>query len=108
MSENIVIPTDQDTLYMQQAIEQATRAGQNNEVPIGAVLVDQSGTILAAAGNSCIADNDPTAHAEMKVLSLEMEEFQREAISKKGMDQEIIKAYDKKDHSVTTRKRKSK
>jgi tRNA(adenine34) deaminase len=38
------------------------------EVPVGAVLVAADGAVLAEAGNAPIADNDPTAHAEMRVL----------------------------------------
>jgi tRNA(adenine34) deaminase len=68
MPENIDKAIDQDRFFMQLAIEQAVMAGQRNEVPIGAVIVDRSGNMLAAAGNSCISDNDPAAHAEMLVL----------------------------------------
>jgi tRNA(adenine34) deaminase len=37
-------------------------------VPVGAVAVDQAGTVLAAAGNEREIRNDPTAHAEILVL----------------------------------------
>jgi tRNA(Arg) A34 adenosine deaminase TadA len=37
-------------------------------VPVGAVLIDGEGRVLAAAGNRVEADRDPTAHAEMLVL----------------------------------------
>ena len=37
-------------------------------MPVGAVLVDGDGRLLAAAGNRVEADHDPTAHAEMLVL----------------------------------------
>ena len=43
-------------------------AAMRGEVPVGAVLVDAEGRILAAAGNRVEADRDPTAHAEMVVL----------------------------------------
>jgi tRNA(Arg) A34 adenosine deaminase TadA len=50
------------------AIAQAEAAAARGEVPIGAVLVDRDGRVLAAAGNRVEADRDPTAHAEMLAL----------------------------------------
>ena len=54
--------------YMKQALCEAEKAGQKDEVPVGAVLVAESGEILSAAHNRTITDSDPTAHAE--ILSL--------------------------------------
>ncbi len=68
MPENTDKAIDQDQFFMQLAIDRAGMAGQRNEVPVGAVIVDRSGNMLAVAGNSCIGDNDPAAHAEMLVL----------------------------------------
>ena len=53
---------------MELALEQAGRAQARSEVPVGAVLVDAAGQVLAAAGNEVEARHDPTAHAEMLVL----------------------------------------
>jgi tRNA(Arg) A34 adenosine deaminase TadA len=53
---------------MEMALEQAGRAEARGEVPVGAVLVDAAGKVLAAAGNEVEARHDPTAHAEMLVL----------------------------------------
>ena len=50
------------------ALAEAEAAGARGEVPVGAVLVDREGRVLAAAGNRVEADRDPTAHAEMLVL----------------------------------------
>jgi tRNA(adenine34) deaminase len=50
------------------ALAEAEAAGARGEVPVGAVLVDGEGYVLAAAGNRVEADQDPTAHAEMLVL----------------------------------------
>jgi tRNA(adenine34) deaminase len=52
------------------ALAEAQRAAAAGEVPVGAVLVDARGEILAAAHNRVEADRDPTAHAEMLVLRL--------------------------------------
>ena len=53
---------------MAHALDQAMAAGAAGEVPVGAVLVDSAGIIIAAAGNRVERDHDPTAHAEMLVL----------------------------------------
>ena len=55
---------------MEQALEAAERAGTRGEVPVGAVLVEHAtGVVLAASGNLVETLHDPTAHAEMLVLS---------------------------------------
>jgi len=53
---------------MKLALAEAAAAAVRGDVPIGAVLVDGEGRVLAAAGNRVEADHDPTAHAEMLVL----------------------------------------
>ena len=50
---------------MLRAFAEAEKAAERGEVPVGAVIADKLGNILAAAGNRTLADNDPTAHAEM-------------------------------------------
>ena len=50
------------------ALAEAEAAAARGEVPVGAVLVDGDGRVLAAAANRVEADHDPTAHAEMLVL----------------------------------------
>jgi len=50
------------------ALAEAERAGERGEVPVGAVLVDAGGAVLASAGNRTEERADPTAHAEMLVL----------------------------------------
>ncbi|MED5535868.1 MAG: tRNA adenosine(34) deaminase TadA [Pseudomonadota bacterium] len=53
---------------MKQALTLARTAGEQGEVPVGAVLVAEDGAILAESGNLSIATNDPTGHAEICVL----------------------------------------
>jgi tRNA(adenine34) deaminase len=53
---------------MARALDEAAAAAAQAEVPVGAVLVDGAGTIVAASGNRVERDRDPTAHAEMLVL----------------------------------------
>ncbi len=55
---------------MARALDEAMAAGAAGEVPVGAVLVDGEGDIIAAGGNRVEEDKDPTAHAEMLVLRL--------------------------------------
>ena len=55
--------------WMGLAIEQAKQAANQNEIPIGAVLVDlESGELLSEGYNQPISSSDPTAHAEIVVL----------------------------------------
>jgi len=54
--------------FMQIALAQAAEAGQNQEVPVGAVLVSETGTVLAVAHNQVEALGDPTAHAEILAM----------------------------------------
>jgi tRNA(adenine34) deaminase len=56
-----------DEYYMQFAIEQAKLAEAIDEVPVGAVLV-QDNQLIASAHNQPISTNDPTAHAEIQLL----------------------------------------
>ncbi len=54
--------------YMDIALEEARAAGDRGEVPVGAVVVDPKGRVVARAGNETRALNDPTAHAEIVAL----------------------------------------
>ena len=56
--------------WMRLAIEQAKTAGDHGDVPVGAVLVNGTGDIVAAAHNRREIDGDATAHAEMLVISM--------------------------------------
>jgi tRNA(adenine34) deaminase len=54
--------------FMKKALELAREAEQAGEVPVGAVLVDAEGQVLAEAYNQPIGLNDPTAHAEILAI----------------------------------------
>jgi tRNA(adenine34) deaminase len=56
-----------DIYWMQQALIQAQLAAAAQEVPVGAVLV-QDNQLIAFGYNLSIQNNDPSAHAEMVVL----------------------------------------
>ena len=53
-----------DEYYMQLAIEEAKKAAERGEIPIGAVLV-ANGEVISAAHNMRETWHDATAHAEM-------------------------------------------
>ena len=56
-----------DARFMSHALREAGRAAQEEEVPVGAVLV-RGGRIVARAHNRSIHLHDPTAHAEVLAL----------------------------------------
>jgi len=56
------------TSHMSLALEEACAAGERGEVPVGAVLVDAKGHVIAKAGNRTRELSDPTAHAEILVI----------------------------------------
>jgi tRNA(adenine34) deaminase len=59
---------DADRARMEQALVCAREAEAGGEVPVGAVIFDAAGTLVARAANAPIAGNDPTAHAEILAL----------------------------------------
>ncbi len=56
-----------DEQYIRNALDLAREAVRRNEVPIGALIV-KNGSILAAATNRTVRDQDPTAHAELLAI----------------------------------------
>ncbi|HZS97442.1 MAG TPA: tRNA adenosine(34) deaminase TadA [Terriglobales bacterium] len=56
-----------DELFMEEALRAAQRALEIGEVPVGAVVVCD-GRVIARGSNRNLADNDPTAHAEIVAL----------------------------------------
>ena len=57
-------------LHMEMALEEAAVAGDEDEVPVGAVVVSlERGQVIAAAHNQKEQLKDPTAHAEMIALT---------------------------------------
>lgn len=53
---------------MRHALELAHKAASLDEVPVGAVVYDDNGTIWGEGHNRTIMDSDPTAHAELVAL----------------------------------------
>jgi tRNA(Arg) A34 adenosine deaminase TadA len=53
---------------MELALQEAHAAAARGEVPVGAVVLDGTGAVLASAGNRTEADHDASAHAELLAL----------------------------------------
>ncbi len=63
-----IIMDERHEKFMKLALREAKKAGQKDEVPVGAVLVAESGDILALSHNQTIELMDPVAHAEIMAL----------------------------------------
>jgi tRNA(adenine34) deaminase len=61
------LTTNNDELWMEEALRAALRALEAGEVPVGAVVVC-AGRIVGRGWNRNIVDSDPTAHAEIVAL----------------------------------------
>ena len=58
---------NKDEKWMQIALNEANLAMNENEIPVGAILV-KNGKLVAQSHNQSIRTNDPTAHAEIQLL----------------------------------------
>jgi tRNA(adenine34) deaminase len=55
-------------LALAEALQARQEPGGPDDVPVGAVILDEAGTVLARAHNRTEADRDPTAHAEIVAI----------------------------------------
>ena len=53
---------------MREALREAQASSERGEVPVGAVIVNADGQIIARTGNAPIGIVDPTAHAEILAI----------------------------------------
>ena len=53
---------------MQQALLLAKEAANHGDVPVGAVVVDDSGVVIGSGKNERVKNNDPLAHAEIRAI----------------------------------------
>jgi tRNA(adenine34) deaminase len=70
-----------DEKWMKVAISEALLAMDENEVPVGAILV-QENNLITQAHNQPIKNNDPTAHAEIEVLRIAGKKLQNYRLAK--------------------------
>ena len=70
-------PTSPDRYVdpMRQALKAASEAAASGDVPVGAILLDASGEVVAIDRNRREELSDPTAHAEMLVISARAREI---------------------------------
>lgn len=65
------VPTGYEALFepaMRAALAEAGAASAAGDVPVGAVVLDSAGTVIASGRNRREADADPTAHAEIVAI----------------------------------------
>ena len=74
MSDEPIIDLSSDDYFMGEALRQAMKAWDAEEVPIGAVIVHE-GRILSRGFNQVEMLNDATAHAEMLAITAAEEAF---------------------------------
>lgn len=58
-----------DDFFMQQALREAEKAFVKEEVPVGAIVVSESGEIVGRSYNQTIKKNTPLGHAEIGAMS---------------------------------------
>jgi tRNA(adenine34) deaminase len=68
IAHNVAVMVQTDATYMGLALCEARKAKKKSEVPVGAVLISESGDILSKAHNRTIDLCDPTGHAEVLAL----------------------------------------
>ncbi len=59
---------DVDSVFMARCFELANLAQANGESPVGSVITDSDGNILAESAEACKAKNDITCHAEVEAI----------------------------------------
>ena len=64
----MIIPVFSDAYFMKEALKEAEKAMEKNEVPVGAVIVSNN-MIIARSHNLTETLNDTTAHAEMQAFT---------------------------------------
>jgi tRNA(adenine34) deaminase len=68
LSGNSVSMSANDQYWMQKAYEQALLAQKEEEIPVGAVLINQHNELLALSRNAVQSSHDASEHAEMRVI----------------------------------------
>lgn len=61
-------PGAADARAMQLALDGARRAAEEGEIPVGALVLDAGGEVIATGRNARVQGTDPTAHAEIVAL----------------------------------------
>lgn len=65
----MTVASEMDEACMRRALALAARAEhEDDEIPVGAIVVDASGEVIGEGWNRNIAEHDPTAHAEVMAM----------------------------------------
>jgi len=59
-----------DEYYMMLALREAQKAEEMDEVPVGAVIVDENQRVIGQGFNRPISTHDPTSHAEINAMRM--------------------------------------
>jgi tRNA(adenine34) deaminase len=68
MTQKEIQPLKFDEDYMAEALKEALKAGEEDEVPVGCVIVHQN-RIIGRGRNRTVSLEDPTAHAEILAIT---------------------------------------
>lgn len=63
-----LVLAQRDAIGMQEALDMARAAARAGEVPVGAVVLNAQGELVGRGYNRCVADHDPSGHAEIVAL----------------------------------------
>ncbi|MBC8335844.1 MAG: nucleoside deaminase [Anaerolineales bacterium] len=74
--------TDNESKYLQRAIELAQIAREHGNHPFGALLTDGNGNILLEAENTVVTEKDCTAHAETNLMRAASKVYSEEELAK--------------------------
>ncbi len=67
---------------MDMALEEAKKAAERDEVPVGAVIVDgTTGKVISRASNRVKEDYDPSAHAELLAIRAACQQLENERLT---------------------------
>jgi tRNA(adenine34) deaminase len=64
-----------DDFVMELCLQEARKAFDEGEVPVGAVMVSAQGRVIARTHNLTIQENSPTAHAEILAINMSAQEL---------------------------------
>ena len=70
-----------DKNFMRLALDEARKAFEEGEVPIGAVLIDEDGILISREHNRIEQLNDATAHAEILALRAASQKLKRRRLT---------------------------
>ncbi len=74
-----------DQFYMMLALKEAQKAEDIDEVPVGAVIVDEDNKVVGQGFNRPISTNDPTSHAEINAMRMACDQLKNYRLTKTSL-----------------------